>query len=344
MELKSPETQTEQQNKQPKLVQSIYEPTNLQTGQGSNKPANLSLLGRVVQDPAVLPWAYLIIITLAEIFTNLINFQIGLILHAGLLVWLVVHGANGKQEGERKLALALIVGPLIRLLSFSLPINDLPQIMWYPAVAIPLLMATVLIIRQLKLSRRALGLRPGNIFIQLMLACGGLGLGTIEYTILSPNPLINSLSWEALIIPALILLIFTGFNEEIVFRGLLQATALTLLRRWGLIYVALIFAVLHIGYKSILDIIFVFGVGLIFSYVVLWGRSILGVTLAHGLTNIMLFLVMPYLRQSQNGSEPAANVVFWLTLVGTGLALLAILILLRQAWRKKTLLELVPEG
>jgi membrane protease YdiL (CAAX protease family) len=36
-------------------------------------------------------------------------------------------------------------------------------------------------------------------------------------------------------------------------------------------------------------------VGLFFGWVVQRTRSLLGVTLSHGLTNIVLFLVMPYL-------------------------------------------------
>jgi membrane protease YdiL (CAAX protease family) len=292
---------------------------------------------------ARLPWVYLLVISLAEIFTNLVNYQFGLFLHAGLLLWLIIHGALGKQDAERRLALALVVAPLIRLLSLSLPINDFPQLWWYPMVAVPLLLAASLIIRQLGLSRRALGFKRGNLLLQLMLACGGLGLGAMEYSILRPNPLINSLSWEVVLVPALILIIFTGFNEELIFRGLLQATSLRLLGRWSLVYVSLIFAVLHIGYKSWLDVVFVFGVGLLFSYIVLWGGSILGVTLAHGLTNVMLFLVLPFINQTQTASSEAMDLVEALVWTGTGVALLAIGILTWKAWKDKALLGPEPD-
>jgi membrane protease YdiL (CAAX protease family) len=65
--------------------------------------------------------------------------------------------------------------------------------------------------------------------------------------------------------------------------------------------VALFFGVLHVGYQSLVDVIFVTGVGLLFGWIVLRTRSIIGVTLAHGLTNIMLFLIMPFVA---NGSLP----------------------------------------
>jgi len=96
-------------------------------------------------------------------------------------------------------------------------------------------------------------------------------------------------------LPALILLFSTGFLEELLFRGIMQRTATETLSQFGLVYVALVFAALHIGYKSIPDLIFVFTVGLFFGWTVQKTHSILGVTLAHGLTNIILFLVIPFL-------------------------------------------------
>jgi hypothetical protein len=56
-----------------------------------------------------------------------------------------------------------------------------------------------------------------------------------------------------------------------------------------------VFAVLHLGYKSALDMLFVFGVAIGFGLLTLYTGSILGSTLAHGLTNIALFLIFPFL-------------------------------------------------
>jgi LysM repeat protein len=122
-----------------------------------------------------------------------------------------------------------------------------------------------------------------------------VAFGLLEFFILRPDPLVDELTWEQVWLPALILLIFTGLFEELVFRGVMQRAADESLGRYGVVYIATLFAVLHLGYRSILDVIFVFGVGLFFSYVVSRTRSIVGVTLSHGLTNIGLFLVFPFL-------------------------------------------------
>ena len=63
---------------------------------------------------------------------------------------------------------------------------------------------------------------------------------------------------------------------------------------WGILYVSLLFAVLHIGFLSWIDVVFVFAVALFFGWVVKKTGSLSGVTLAHGITNILLYLVLPF--------------------------------------------------
>ena len=132
--------------------------------------------------------------------------------------------------------------------------------------------------------------------LQTLTGLSGLGLGYLEYRILHPTPLALSFTLGSIWLPALILLLFTGLLEELIFRGLLQRASQALLGNLGPVYVSLAFAVLHIGYRSLADIAFVFAVGLLFSLVSGRSRSIWGVTLAHGLTNISLFLVFPFIQ------------------------------------------------
>ena len=56
---------------------------------------------------------------------------------------------------------------------------------------------------------------------------------------------------------------------------------------------AVVFAVLHVGYQSLPDVIFVLNVALFFGLARMVTGSIVGVSLAHGLTNVLLFLTMP---------------------------------------------------
>jgi uncharacterized protein len=76
------------------------------------------------------------------------------------------------------------------------------------------------------------------------------------------------------VIPAVVVGIATGAPEELIFRGVLQTATRPILGRLNWIYVSLVFAVLHIGYQSALDLAFVFGVGLLYGWVFERSRSI----------------------------------------------------------------------
>lgn len=63
----------------------------------------------------------------------------------------------------------------------------------------------------------------------------------------------------------------------------------------GLLYTALIFTTMHIGWKSFPDMIFVFCVAIFYGYAFQKTRSLSGVTLSHGLSNTFLFIVVPFM-------------------------------------------------
>lgn len=276
-------------------------------------------------------WSCLLLITLAELVTAVLQPYAGLLLHALTMLALLAYAAFAPTAGARHLALALVLAPLIRLLSLSLPLLSFPQLVWYPLVSVPLLLTAWLMMRHIGIGSRALGLRGGRWYEQLGIACIGLGLGAIEYAILEPHVLVSGLSLSALWWPALSLLIFTGFTEELIFRGLLQPLAIETLGRPALIFVSLLFAVLHVGYLSLSDVVFVFAVGLLFAYIVRWSGSIVGVTLAHGLTNMLLLLVLPY--TAQHPDHPVAAPLSWLIGGGTVVGLATVALLAQRARR-----------
>jgi hypothetical protein len=46
---------------------------------------------------------------------------------------------------------------------------------------------------------------------------------------------------------------------------------------------------------SALDLVFVFGVGLLYGWVFERSRSIIGISIAHGQANVVLFFIAPYM-------------------------------------------------
>ncbi len=264
------------------------------TGIGSAPARRPSWLAAPPSRPALIASGYLAWLATAELISSTGQPRVGLILHALLLFALIYHASTALDDPLHQLLAMLAFAPLIRVMSFSLPLAGLPQVAWYYIVSVPLFVAALLLARTLGYSRDDVGLRMGSLPVQLLVALSGITFGYVEYHILAPAPLAASFTWQDLWLPALVLLVSTGFLEELIFRGLMQHAGQQALGRLGLVYVSLVFAVLHLGYKSALDVVFVFVVALFFAWVVAKTGSLLGVTLAHGLTNIMLFLVMPF--------------------------------------------------
>ncbi len=255
------------------------------------------LKSALLSSPRHLALAYLAGLAAAEALTALIEPRIGLVLHAVLLVTLLLHAARNWGRRTRDLLLCLGFAPLIRLLSLSMPLAGFPLITWYLIISIPLFVATFLAARTLEFSGQSIGLNLRRFPVQILVGLTGLAFGYLEYLILKPEPLAEALTWEQLWLPALVLLVCTGLGEELIFRGVMQRAATDVLGELDVLYVSAVFAVLHIGYQSLLDVLFVFWVALFFGWVVARTGSLLGVALSHGLTNIALFLIVPFLAQ-----------------------------------------------
>jgi membrane protease YdiL (CAAX protease family) len=248
---------------------------------------------QAAQSVAALAVGYLAALSAAELMTALVAPQLGLASHAMLLVALLLHTALTYGEDVHRLLLCLSLVPLMRLLSLSLPLSDVRLQYRYVVVTVPLLASTVVVMQALNLGWQDVGLKAGNLPVQLSMALVGLPLGYAEYCILCPEALTETLALGKAALPSLILMICTGFGEELVFRGVIQQTAGQVLGRRDVLYVATLSAVTSAGYQSPINAFFVLGVAAVFGWVRRRTGSILGVSLAHGLTNVMLFLVMP---------------------------------------------------
>jgi hypothetical protein len=123
-------------------------------------------------------------------------------------------------------------------------------------------------------------------------------------------------------------LLASGILEELIFRGLLQSTVLAAFGRWGLLYGAMLFAGLHVGYLSWQHLLFALVLGLFFAYAAYHSASLLGVALAHAIANVVAQQAMPTLAQRAPAQVP---VVVQATLAALLLASLSMLVLL--GWR-----------
>ena len=252
----------------------------------------------------------LLLVTVAEVLTTYGDPRTGIGMHIALLALCLCLGALVDDPRYQIFFLTLAVAPIIRIASTGMPLHAFPQVYWYLLTSIPLFIAAFSIAQASGIGPAALNLRMPSrrmLGIEAAVWASGLGLGYVEWRILGSDPLVAVQPLSGLIGGALVLLVCTGFVEELLFRGLVQFSAGTLLGpKTGILFSAGLFAVLHIGHRSALDVLFVAAVGLYFSLVVQHTRSLLGVTLAHGTINIVLLIAIPLAVAAHGGDQRGA--------------------------------------
>ena len=245
----------------------------------------------VISDPWFIAGVYIGSFGITECILYYLSMPYGVVLYFEILITLILHSTFNPNEAQRDLWLALGLVPLIRIVSIVISVAELTVITQYILIGVLALLGIYTVARHLKYSFDDIGLNGRYFWSQILTEVTGIGLGVIDYLILKPKPLAAG-SFVQLIFPGLVLLIFTGFMEELAFRGVLQRAAGALGSR-GWLSIALVYALLQIGKGSLLHIVFTLGVALYFGFVVQKTKSVIGVSMAHGLLNIMLFLVMP---------------------------------------------------
>jgi membrane protease YdiL (CAAX protease family) len=130
------------------------------------------------------------------------------------------------------------------------------------------------------------------------LACLAIGavLGTMEYFILHPAPAFPTFEVKYLLRDMVYMFLFVGLGEELLFRGLLQIDLMKVFGvKGGLILASLMFAIMHLTWRSIPELGFVFIAGLVLGFLYWKTKNLVLPTIVHGANNVMLVAVLPYI-------------------------------------------------
>ena len=241
--------------------------------------------------------AYLLVLGLAEILTTFVSPLVGMILYGLVLIALLVQSSIGAKKRMHHFLVILSILPLIHLLAMTVPLSNFDPIFWYLLIGVLLSVIIFIIARLTGLKGSTIGLRitRKELPLQLLIGLTGFGIGFVGYLILRPGSYLPNFSWGIYLVTGLILLVFAGLLQEVIFRGLLQISTTQILGRFGILYVALLFSLLYLGFYSFWFFLFVFLVGLAFGVIAARTRSLVGVSISHGLANVSLFLLFPLL-------------------------------------------------
>ncbi len=270
---------------------------------------------------------YLILVSLAEVTVAYVSPQAGIFFHIIILAVLFIHSGliskekmsinkiqwhfikdNNKPSSlvqtlinkRAKLSsilLALTLVPLIRILSLVMPLSYFPRIQWFIIIGFAVYLAFLVLMFQQRINLSEIGIKlpsKKHIPIEISIILLGAPLGVMEFYAIPQTPFVDLSSIGNIIIAILILFIATGLMEELIFRGLLQNKSIEILGVWpGIFFITLIFAALHIGNLSFIDVSLVFCIGGLYAIVVKKTKTIIGVSISHTVVNIFLFIICP---------------------------------------------------
>jgi len=198
-------------------------------------------------------------------------------------------------------SLALV--PLYVLFTSSLPWFFIHQDYLLPAVYACIIGLCLHHICQKNLDLKEIsGHWPGKDKIFLYAGLGvatGVFTGLAEYLVLRVAPAHTAFGVRELLQNLFYMLFFVGLGEELLFRGLIQKDLARLFGwRWGLFGTVVLFSIMHLTWRSVPELFFVFAAGLVFGWLYLKTKSLFLPVLVHGINNTLLVAVYPYLFKS----------------------------------------------
>jgi len=128
-----------------------------------------------------------------------------------------------------------------------------------------------------------------------VLAGVGVGavLGLVEYFILRPKPIGTDPNVVSNILYlVVVMMVFVGLTEELLFRGLLQSYMVDLMPKWQAVHLtSLVFGLFHIGWLNPMEVLFAYSAGAVFGYLFIKTGGLTAPVVAHGFGNIVLYMI-----------------------------------------------------
>lgn len=271
----------------------------METGPATVEIARGEAIGKFSRWQVLFIAAIGVLITICEWVFAYQNVAYGIVIALGLaiLIYVVLSTLHLEPRinhcGE---SLALI--PLYILFTSSLPWFFINQQYLLPAVYSIILGLCLWHVYQRKLSLKELfGFSKAKL---LKYSLAGVAIGAIlgmgEYLILRPAPTFPTFEVIYLFRDMVYMLLFVGIGEELLFRGLIQRDlAAAFGWKWGVFGASLIFAIMHLTWRSIPELGFVFIAGVILGLMYWRTKSLVAPIVAHGVNNVVLVAVLPYL-------------------------------------------------
>jgi membrane protease YdiL (CAAX protease family) len=269
--------------------------------------------------PALLIIAIMAAIAVCEYVFAYKNVAYGIIIALGLVIVLYTVLTVCPLRDELASCIeSIALVPLYILFTSSLPWFFVHQDLLLPAVYSCVLALCWLHIYQKQLDlKQIFGALPGKRQLAWMVPAGtaiGVGLGYIEYIILRPTATFGHITVLEIAVNLIYMLFFVGLGEEMLFRGFIQSDLCRCFGwKWGLVLASVLFCIMHLTWRSVPELFFVFLAGLLFGSLYLKTRGLYLSILVHCMDDVVLDAVFPFIIGPAFSYKVQLLVWHWMT-------------------------------
>jgi membrane protease YdiL (CAAX protease family) len=185
----------------------------------------------------------------------------------------------------------LVAVSVVRLVTLAALPGDVSPLLRLVVVGLPALVAIAIAARQRSpawsLFRPHTGGWPGQLLVALV------GIPSALFVWAIAPPAVQVRGDASTMMAAVVLVIFAALPEELLYRGLLVPAAADVVGGWGVPFAAAVYALAFLNGGSIRTVLLAFLLGVVLGWCRQLTGSVVGVIAAHGLLNVIVFLLLP---------------------------------------------------
>jgi membrane protease YdiL (CAAX protease family) len=240
--------------------------------------------------------AYIALLIGAEAAAALVSIYASLVIYCGLLLALLAHAVLPSVHRRLRAALAsLALVPLLKIAAVSLSQQAVPDRYWEALPATVALIAVVLLRPVIPAGRSATSwpmLSQSDWMTQLAIALVGPLLALLAAATLSAfDRTAGEAGFTTASVRVLAVAALSGFVLEVVFRGVIQPSLVSVLGPIGVVLVVALYGGLFLGSGSLYVFLIGLGTGIVWSISACVTRTFIGVAASHALFSLTWVLL-----------------------------------------------------
>ena len=230
-----------------------------------------------------------LLISSGQIFSGIGIYTINLV----TIILAIIFSSTSSEEKDVLQSFMPVI--LLRIITLSMPQFFASPLLQYSLIYAIMFMSIYFIVKSRNMSSKDLGIdfKRFHIYLPVGMIIGTI-MAIIEYGILHPEPLIDTIGFIDVILISIVMFVFVGPVGEIIFRSILQVRLEKIFNpKYAILLSGAIFGMMYSSYGMVSEVLFATTFGIVNGYIFYKTRSLPFIVLVSGTANVMVFGILP---------------------------------------------------